>query len=53
MDAFDFVIVGGGITGLSAAAELVSTHPGVSVTVLEREDRVGGVVHAALEKLLP
>ena len=41
------VIVGGGITGLSAAAELVSAHPGVSVTVLERDDRVGGVIHSS------
>lgn len=41
------VIIGGGITGLAAASELVTSHPDVSVTILERDDRVGGVIQAS------
>ncbi|MFZ4519139.1 MAG: protoporphyrinogen oxidase [Microthrixaceae bacterium] len=43
------VVVGGGITGLAAAWEAVH-HPGVTVTVLEAGDRLGGKVRtSALE----
>jgi oxygen-dependent protoporphyrinogen oxidase len=39
------VVVGGGITGLSAAYELVRAgDDGVEVTVLERDDRFGGKI---------
>lgn len=41
------VIIGGGITGLAAAAELAQHHPGVDVSILERDDRLGGVIHAS------
>ena len=41
------VIIGGGITGLAAASELATSHPDVSVTILERDDRVGGVIQAS------
>lgn len=40
------VVVGGGITGLAAAWEAVQ-HPGVSVTVLESTDRLGGKVRTS------
>ena len=50
------MVVGGGIVGLATARQLVLRRPGASVTVLEKEGRVGlhqtshnsGVVHAGL-----
>ena len=36
------VVVGGGITGLSAAYAMATARPDVRVTLLERRDRVGG-----------
>lgn len=36
------VVVGGGISGLVAAWHVVTHSPGISVTVLEASDRVGG-----------
>lgn len=36
------VIVGGGLSGLSAAEHLLKTNPEVEVTLLEAKDRVGG-----------
>jgi L-2-hydroxyglutarate oxidase len=52
----DLVVVGAGILGLAVAREALLRRPGTSVTVLEREDRVGahqtghnsGVVHAGI-----
>ncbi len=52
----DLVVVGGGIVGLAAARELLLRHPGASLCVLEREDRLGahqtthssGVIHAGI-----
>jgi L-2-hydroxyglutarate oxidase len=52
----DFVVIGGGIVGLSVARELLSRHPDASLCVLEREDRIGahqtshssGVIHAGI-----
>lgn len=49
-------VVGGGIIGLAVARRLLQTHPGVQVTVLEKEHEVAahqsgrnsGVVHAGL-----
>jgi (S)-2-hydroxyglutarate dehydrogenase len=56
MHASDVVVVGAGILGLAVARELLARRPELSVTVLEREDRVGahqtghnsGVVHAGI-----
>jgi (S)-2-hydroxyglutarate dehydrogenase len=56
MHASDVVVVGAGILGLAVARELLERRPELSVTVLEREDRVGahqtghnsGVVHAGI-----
>jgi L-2-hydroxyglutarate oxidase LhgO len=50
----DVAIVGGGIIGLAVADALLAARPGSSVTVLEKEDRLGahasgrgsGVLHA-------
>ena len=52
----DLAVVGAGIIGLAVARELGRRHPGASISVLEREDRVGfhqtghnsGVVHAGI-----
>jgi (S)-2-hydroxyglutarate dehydrogenase len=49
-------VVGGGIVGLAVARELTRRFPGVRVTVLDKEDRLGahqtghnsGVVHAGI-----
>jgi L-2-hydroxyglutarate oxidase len=54
--ACDLAVVGGGIVGLAVARELLSRHPRASVTVLERESRIGthqtghnsGVIHAGI-----
>jgi (S)-2-hydroxyglutarate dehydrogenase len=55
-DTCDLAIVGAGILGLATARELLRRDPGLRVTVIEREDRVGvhqtghnsGVVHAGI-----
>jgi 2-hydroxyglutarate dehydrogenase len=52
----DFVVIGGGILGLAVARELLERHPGASLCVLEREDRLAahqtshssGVIHAGI-----
>jgi L-2-hydroxyglutarate oxidase LhgO len=52
----DVVVIGAGILGLATARELMARRPGLSVTVLEKEDgparhqtgRNSGVVHAGL-----
>lgn len=41
------VVVGGGISGLSAAHELAKRRPDAQVTVLEGADRIGGKLHRA------
>lgn len=54
METRDFVVVGGGVVGLSIARELKRRNGGASVTVLEKEDgpschasgRNSGVLHA-------
>ena len=56
MNAPDVIVVGGGIVGLAVARELLGRHDGMSLTVLEREERLAthqtgrssGVVHAGI-----
>jgi monoamine oxidase len=45
----DVIVIGAGAAGLAAAAELA--RGGLSVTVLEARDRVGGRVHTLLDSL--
>jgi len=50
----DFLIIGGGVVGISIARELKRKHPGASVTLIEKEPKAGlhgsgrnsGVIHA-------
>lgn len=42
-----YVVVGGGISGLAAAWELIQHVPGRSVTILEGSDRIGGKLRSA------
>src|SRR5258706_4085757 len=52
----DVAVVGAGILGLATARELLQRHPGLRLTVVEREARIGahqtghnsGVVHAGI-----
>ncbi|WP_210215458.1 L-2-hydroxyglutarate oxidase [Pseudoxanthobacter soli] len=52
----DFIVIGGGIVGLATARELLATHPGAAVAVLEKEDgparhqtgHNSGVIHAGI-----
>jgi 2-hydroxyglutarate dehydrogenase len=52
----DFAVIGGGILGLAVARELLARHPGATLCVLEREDRLAahqtshssGVIHAGI-----
>lgn len=39
-----YLVLGGGLSGLAAAAGIVDADPGARVTVLEGRDRVGGTV---------
>jgi len=56
MEKFDYVIVGGGIVGLSVACKLVESRPGIRIAVLEKEDdwarhqtgRNSGVIHSGI-----
>src|SRR5688572_1561614 len=38
------VVIGGGISGLAAAFRLTRIAPGLAVTVVEREPRLGGMI---------
>lgn len=40
----DVIVIGGGVTGLTAAHQITRKAPGRSVVVLEASDRVGGIV---------
>lgn len=56
MPVSDLIVVGGGIVGLATAVRFTERHPGRTVTVLEKEDRLAahqtgrnsGVMHAGL-----
>lgn len=39
------IVIGGGLSGLSAANQLLKICPDIDVTVLEALDRVGGRTH--------
>ncbi len=41
----DVVVIGAGLAGLTAAAEIRHKDPTLAVTVIEARDRVGGRVH--------
>jgi len=41
-DYVDVLIVGAGISGLGAAYRILQRNPGLSYTILERRDRIGG-----------
>ena len=40
-DVYDFAVVGGGIVGLATARQLLLSHPGKRVVVLEKENELG------------
>jgi oxygen-dependent protoporphyrinogen oxidase len=44
-----FLILGGGITGLSAAWFLQKKYPNAHITLLEKEDRLGGWIRTSFE----
>ncbi len=56
MQEFDYVIVGGGIVGLSVALAILEKEPGIRLAVLEKEDhwaghqtsRNSGVIHSGI-----
>ncbi|PJE25096.1 MAG: FAD-dependent oxidoreductase, partial [Mycobacterium sp.] len=41
-DYVDVLIVGAGISGLGAAYRILQRNPGLSYTILERRERIGG-----------
>jgi oxygen-dependent protoporphyrinogen oxidase len=43
-------IIGGGITGLSAAFEILTSEPTTRVTLFESTDRLGGVIQTRIEQ---
>jgi L-2-hydroxyglutarate oxidase len=53
---FDIAVIGGGIVGLASAYRIGQSHPGVSIVVLEKEERVAsgqtghnsGVIHSGV-----
>ena len=53
---FDIVVIGGGIVGLASAYKIGRYHPGISIAVLEKEERLAthqtghnsGVIHSGL-----
>jgi len=53
---YDFVIIGGGIVGLSTAMQLIEAYPAAQIVLLEKESRPAqhqtghnsGVIHAGV-----
>ena len=41
-DCFDVIIVGAGISGIGAAYRITERNPGMSYTILERREQIGG-----------
>lgn len=39
---FDVVVIGAGLSGIGTACQITSQHPGKTIAVLERRERVGG-----------
>ena len=56
MQSYDFVVIGGGIVGLSVARAIMQRNPGARLAVLEKEDewarhqtgRNSGVIHSGI-----
>lgn len=56
MSVYDVAVIGGGIVGLATARELQGRHPGLSLVLLEKEDRLArhqsgnnsGVIHSGV-----
>jgi monoamine oxidase len=44
-DYVGVIVIGAGIAGLAAASELAEAEAGLSITVLEARDRIGGRIH--------
>lgn len=44
------LVIGGGITGLAAAHQLLVSHPDVHVTLVERDNRLGGKIMTVEKK---
>jgi cation diffusion facilitator CzcD-associated flavoprotein CzcO len=42
VDQFDVIIVGAGISGIDAAYRITERNPGVTYTILERREQIGG-----------
>ena len=53
---FDIIVIGGGIVGLASAYKITSSHPGIRIAVLEKEEKLAahqtghnsGVIHSGL-----
>ncbi|KAK0161292.1 hypothetical protein PV327_009778 [Microctonus hyperodae] len=41
-DDFDVIIIGAGLTGLTSAYNILKKHAGLSVLIIEQQDKVGG-----------
>ena len=56
MESFDYLIIGGGIVGLSVASSILDRKPTAKLAVLEKEDdwakhqtgRNSGVIHSGI-----
>ncbi|MFC7504422.1 FAD-dependent oxidoreductase, partial [Nocardioides sp. GCM10030258] len=39
---YDVVVIGAGLSGIGTACQITSQHPGKTIAVLERRERLGG-----------